>query len=390
MTVPVSRRRVLAGLVAAGAAGALSGVGTAALLRDSETFAATVAAGRVELRVGTGAGAAATDPVDGPVTLSIPALDAGQSGVAHVTFATPDERGVNPAYLWLRGACLGASYLADYLTLTVSYADESGAATTQLFEGSLREFGDHFGAGRPLDPDGVAADAGEQAPVDPGESVSLRVDYALASGYFGSEAVSLVLEGLAVQARGVDATDNPFGDREAGTCGTPACDCCVLVGKLDVEEGGQNGMGDEYLPAGVYSFTAGSSAYRLHVSDPVAGDGGKTVGARFDLRLASDPTVTVDVCSVWLKAGPSYTEYGPTAATDTGGYDVGAADGVLTTADGKGLSHVLVGVCTPTGNDGDCPTDLVDPVGRGSSPRHGGPAEGGETGGDDPGRGGGP
>ena len=126
---PVTRREVLAGITAAGTAGAVSGVGTAAMLADRETLANAVASGRVELRVDAGDGP--TDAVDGPIALPFPALSPGDAGHVDLSLLVPDEDGVNPAYLWVRAGCAGPSSLVDALRLSVTHA--TGAGET-LFE----------------------------------------------------------------------------------------------------------------------------------------------------------------------------------------------------------------------------------------------------------------
>ncbi|MFC7069701.1 hypothetical protein ACFQL9_08610, partial [Halobaculum lipolyticum] len=341
----VTRREVLAGITAAGAAGAVSGVGTAALLVDRETLAGSVAAGRVELRVDVGDGF--VDATGGPLALPIPALTPGDAGSVDLAFRVPDEPGVNPAYLWLRAGCGGPSGLGDALRLTVSYA--SGAAEP-IFDGTYREFLAALGGGVPLDASGVDVAAGEQSCLAPGTTVPLTVRYELSSGYVGDDDATILLEGVAVQCRRVGPTENPFagaGPLPTTDCESAVeeCDCCVRIGKYELNR-------SNTLDPGTEQFTEGSSAYLLSVSDVETNDEGEALAARFGVVLADDPTTEVEACEIVLKAGRDGRYV----------YEGDDLDGVI----GVGrhaISHVTVSICTPrvAGEDGEatCPDDLV-------------------------------
>ncbi|MFC7097896.1 hypothetical protein [Halobaculum marinum] len=351
----VTRREVLAGITAAGAAGAISGVGTAAMLADRETLAASVASGRVELRVDVGDGFA--DATAGPIAVPVPTLSPGDVESVDLTFLVPAESGVNPAYLWLRCDCAGPSGLGDDLLLTVSYA--SGAGET-IFEGTYAEFLAELGGGVPLDPSGVAVAPGEQSCLDPGTAVPLTVEFELSSGYVGDDDATILLEGVAVQCRRVGATENPF----AGTASlsnadclsdsVDECDCCVRIGKYELDESNS-------LDAGTYAFTEGSSAYLLRVDDVDENGDGEAMAARFAVVLADDPTTVVAGCKTVLKAGND----------DPYVYEGDDLDGVIGVGR-NAISHVTVSICTPQieGEDGEptCPEDLV----RDPSLRNGG------------------
>lgn len=364
---PVTRRQLLAGITAAGAAGTLSGVGTAALLTDRETLAAAVESGRVELRVDAGEGA--TDAVGGPVELPFPALEPGDSGTVEVAFTVPDEAGVNPAYLWLRVGCGAASGLGDHLAVTLSRLDGAGGT---LYDGDLAGLIDALGDGVPLDPSGAAVAAGEQGCLDPGTTVRLELAYELSPAYVGSAATSLLIEGAAVQCRRVDPEHRPpaFGvPLGVADCTAEApCDCCRLVGKYEI-------TGDSLAP-GVYAFTEGSEDYLLSVTDVETKDGGEPVAARFRVVLADDPSTTVELCRVLIKSGN-----GPQSSTDVFVYEDDDALGVIGT-DGQAISHVVVGTCAEL-VDGRCPPDLVRDSreqGGNGQPGNGGTGTGGSNG----------
>ena len=339
--MPVSRRELLAGITAAGAAGALSGIGTAALLVDRETLAASATAGRVDLRVDAGDGP--TDTVGGPVVLPVPALEPGDTAETELTFSLPDEADVNPAYLWVRAGCGARSTLGSHLDVTLSRLD--GAAAT-LYDGSLDGFLGALADGIPLDDSGAAVAAGGQACLQPGATVELRLRYELATDYVGDESTSLLLEGAAVQCRWADATERPPAfDAPLGLADCAVdCPCCPLVGKYEV-------TGDR-LDAGTYPFTEGTSAYRLLVSDVETDDEGEPIAGRFRLVRDDGTGSPIEPCTVLIKSGNS-----PHASTDLFVYEGAAAAGVVGT-DRHAISYVAVGRCTARVGD-DCPEDAI-------------------------------
>jgi len=350
---PVTRRQLLAGITAAGAAGTLSGVGTAALLTDRETLAASVESGRVELRVDDGTGP--TDAVGGPVELPFPALEAGDSGSIEFAFEVPDEAGVNPAYLWLRVGCGAASGLGDQLSIRLSRRD--GFAET-MYDGDLRGLIDAFGVGIPLDPRGAAVAAGGQDCFQSGTTAVLELAYELSPTYVGAEATSLLLEGAAVQCRRVGPGQRPpaFGVPlgVADCVNQPTCECCQLVGKYEIR-------GDS-LVAGTYEFDEGTDGYRLSVSNVATNDDGEPTAARFRVVSTGELATEIGLCQVLIKSGQD-----PQSGTDVFSYEGDDALGVIGT-DGQAISHVVVGTCAARVGP-DCPANLVpDPRERGDGP----------------------
>ena len=349
MSRHVTRRELLAGITAAGAAGTLSGVGTTALLVDRETLAASATAGQVDLQYDLGEGP--VDATGGAISLPLEGLAAGDRDTALLSLVLPDTEGANPAYLWLRAACGAETTLGPYLRLTVSRADGDGAT---LFDGTLTEFFAAFAAGVPLDASGAAHAPGDQSCVDPGTELQLRVVYELSEGYIGDETASILLQAAAVQCRHVEATtrppafDVPLGLEDCG----PDCPCCTLVGKYEIE--------DDTLAAGQYQFTEGASAYLLDVSNVVTNDDGEPQAAEFAVVLADDPSTELELCRLVAKAGPNV-------------FVDEDDDGVVST-DGQSISHVTLGICTAQVLvDGEltCPENLV------SDPSLGNPGGGG-------------
>lgn len=371
---PISRRRVLSALVAAGGAGALTGVGTAALFGDRETFASSLGAGVVDLAIGytvlTGPNA---DPssetvVDGPaVTLPVSALTAERdSGSALLRVFLPETEGAvnNPAGLWLRTTCPPATALGELLTLTLSYADcETGDPIEQITSGPLRVVASELRNGILLD-----ADPSTAAVDCLTDELCVLVEYELSDGYLGSEATDLAIEAYGVQCRNNDITANPFPAADPCPVGEP-CPCCTYVGKVE--------FGDD-IPTGVYAFTEGAN-YEVEVYDTDSPTDTRQIA--FRLRTPTGD-LAPNLCTVEVKgANPNATGLDDDTATYVSEGPYGndtwtlAADdaeaspvvGGLLSAPGDkwAISHVRVYVCTPcTPDDGgpcvECGTGADD------------------------------
>ena len=391
--VTVSRRAVLAGLGAVGAAGTFGGAVTGAFARDRETLAAGLAAGRVDLRLDwtaydqTGA-EIATGSSEGALPLAFEGLAPGDSGHVDLLAVLPDERcepgaGAapnNPAYLWLGATCPSPpTLLAEELSVTLRYRLPSGRPGRALFEGSLREFATALSGG-------LALTAGYNPGVDPAEALALvaceplglRLEWRLSPAYFGSEAARLDLLAVARQARHA-SNASPFAP--ADPCPTPECDCCIAVGKLE--------FADELAAPGRYRFgesgtdwaSEGLPAYRLAVSDTVEkseGGGRSTVGLSVCVEGVggvSDPLL----CAVEVKGGRDSVTYTTEDGTLPGGncsgpiYTPARVEEPAEPGDYYGVSYVRVSVCRPRNADGECYEDLVKAarsgVGSGKPPR---------------------
>jgi hypothetical protein len=351
MSRRISRRELLAGITAAGAAGTLSGVGTAALLVDRETLAASATSGRVDLQIDTGDGP--VDAMSSPIELDLPALEAGAGGSTTLSLLVPDTSGSNPAYLWLRAGCGLETTLGPHLRLSVSRTDGAGG---HLFEGTLTEFFAVFAAGVPLDSSGDTVAVGHQDCVQPGSTLELLIEYELSPAYVGAETLSILLEAAAVQCRHVSPTTRPpeFGAALGRSDCVPDCPCCPLIGKYEVV--------NDTLGSGSYRFTEGSSAYQLTVSNVETNGDGEPVAAEFGVIPADGTSDPLDVCVVHVKS-----------ATDVFTYRDEETDSAVGTT-GKSISHVTVGICSVEVfvDDGRrCPEDLI------SDPSLGTPGNGG-------------
>lgn len=358
----LTRRRVLAALAAAGGAGALAGQGTGALLRDSEGTGGELTAGLVDLTVaywqGDPTAVDLDDPdgvADGPrLALPIAVPADGTEGRTLLRFSLPESaRGVNnPASLWLRADCPAQTTLAELLGVRLRYSDADGTAGPRIDEGSLREVAEGLRTGRRLDGDGDPSNGFDCLTDD----LFVLVEYDL-QGYVGSETVEFALDVAAVQCRNSDPDRNPFAPSSPDPC-PPAwrCDCCWPVGKVEV---------DEPLEAGrTYAFDEGLVGYALDVT-AVDGDS----GVAFEL-VSTDGGPVLPLCAVAVKGGPNDAQY--ERPDDTYGFDTGvldgAVDGVISAPENPNsggryaISYVLVSVCAPTLEGGDCPEPLAKPA----------------------------
>jgi hypothetical protein len=361
--VSLTRRRVLAALAAAGGAGAIAGQGTGALLRDSEGAGGGLTAGLVDLTVaywqGDPASADLNDPdgvADGPrLALPVRIPDDGTEGRTLLRFSLPESaRGVNnPASLWLRADCPRQTTLAELLGVRLRYSDADGTPGPLIDAGSLREVAEGLRTGRRLDGNGDPADGVDCLTDD----LFVLVEYDL-QGYVGSETVEFALDVAAIQCRNSDPDRNPFAPSAPEPC-PPAwrCDCCWPVGKVEV---------DEPLEAGrTYAFDEGLVGYALDVT-AVDGDS----GVAFEL-VSTDGKPVLPLCAVEVKGGRGDSRYTrvdeDTYGTDTSVLE-GAVEGVVSAPENPNsggryaISYVLVSVCAPALESGECPEPLAEPA----------------------------
>lgn len=361
-----TRRRVLLAMTGAGGAGALTGSGTMAAFIDSESFDASITTGIVDLVVEyellTGPGSAdpeeRTGTVDGSV-ISVPIDSLGSSdnaGSMLLRFILPEGAGTtnNPAALWLATECPvpASTALGESIQLTLSYADcETGEPLDSIARGSVREVADQLRNGIQVDGD---LDTDEVACLT--DQVCLLIEYEL-QGYVGTTSIDVPIWFVAVQCRNT-TPENPFAGRNPQPCPPgEICPCCRTLGKLELSEGDQPGIGDSYIEAGRYDFTEGDFTYGVEVYDTVEKDDAETTGVAFRLVNRSDPDAVVpSLCTVAIKGGQGEELYDRDDDTlsDTAGLSGADADGLVYAPDGKGISHITVCICTTESED-ECP-----------------------------------
>ena len=211
-TIGLSRRKMLAGLGAVGAASAGAGLGTTAYFNDTETFDEnTLSAGDLDLFVhvdysedqgsygtydlpeGTYIDGNVVGGGDGePLSIEVSDLKPGDSGEGEFCFSVVD----NPAYMWMCGELTandengqtepemdadssggdpgaGLGELADAMQLSVSYCtdvDGESVVGDEIISGSLRDVMLALRAGVPLSGDGDGSAPVTNRPVFEGVS----------------------------------------------------------------------------------------------------------------------------------------------------------------------------------------------------------------------------
>jgi predicted ribosomally synthesized peptide with SipW-like signal peptide len=266
--IDLSRRKILAGLGAVGAAGAGAGLGTSAFFSDEESFDGNViTAGELDLAVGyysywdqgiAGSGSVSGSLDGESVSAELSDVKPGDSGL--VTFCPVVEN--NDAYLWLCGAVTsnaengqtepeadvdetggdpgeGNGELADNIAVTATYCEvgdlgEDGEFTPEdvtrigdavAFEGTLSEM---LQSGIPLD--GAAESVGEPGDqacfegsegevVNPCVCIEWEVPTDVGNE-IQTDSVEFDLSMYAQQCRHNDGTENPCADGDE-----PACEC---------------------------------------------------------------------------------------------------------------------------------------------------------------------
>lgn len=371
----MTRRRVLAALAAAGGAGALTGSGTGALLRDAENGSLSLATGLVDVVVDYWADP--TGPIDpaspdGTVDgtqLTVPL--AGNDGRTVFRLLLPQDDGPNnPASLWLKADCPPRTTLAEALQVTLSYATADGTPTTEIVSGSLRAVANALRTGTRLDGDPTTPDVDCLT-----DTVYLVLESDL-DAYVGAETAALPLSLLATQCRNADPDANPFPADAIDEACRPAysCDCCWAIGKVKVDS--------RFTVGQTYGFDEGLAGYAIRVTD-TDGD----TGVAFELVTTDDDVPLLPLCNVAVKGGPPDTDY-PRLDGEFGfGTDAldGAAGGLIYAPANPNnggrydISYVLVSVCAPTAADGSCPDPVATgaaSVGKGTKPPRGKPDNG--------------
>jgi hypothetical protein len=219
----ISRRELLAGLTGVGAAGALTGLGTGALLSDTEGLAAGLSGGALDLEVTWSypSGASESD-----VSLArVPTTGAGTESTVDITVDLPQGATDfnDAAFVWVRLRCPEETDIpTDDVRVELSYADGDLVDRSILGPASLtdllsRETGDGALTGLPLR---ATADDACLDTRDGGEPIRLALRIAVAAEYVGETAFHLPFEFVGYQCRHATATENPFARAPVGPCGS--------------------------------------------------------------------------------------------------------------------------------------------------------------------------
>ncbi|MFC5366802.1 hypothetical protein [Salinirubrum litoreum] len=219
----ISRRELLAGLTGVGAAGALTGLGTGALLSDTEGLAAGLAGGALDLEVTWSypSGASESDAN----LARVPTTEAGTESTVSITVDLPQGATDfnNAAFVWVRLLCPEESDVpADDVTVELAYDDgdldgQSIVGPASLADLLSLETGDGARTGVPLR---ATADDACLDTRDDGDPIRLALRIALDEDYVGETAFHLPVEFVGHQCRHATATENPFARSPVGPCGS--------------------------------------------------------------------------------------------------------------------------------------------------------------------------
>jgi hypothetical protein len=413
--VPVSRRGLLSAVVATGSVGAVTGLGTGAVLSDVEPFAENqFVAGELDLAVRwerTGGGGGTSG---GTVSLDVAGLKPGESGASTIVIDLPQDGDTNnPAYVWLRGRCPDPSgALAAELRVALYYAapdgsratDGSGDELVPIVEGQLCDAAEAVRNGVPIDagtdPDPVV-EPGDQICLDTveGDPVRLRFEWELEETYEAGSGVStsITFDFAARQCRHRDGTVNPFPKVEPCACASghgisyveiygcmgasPGCDG-TLLGKIELEEGycGEAGIGENLIqPENNYALHPDGddcdedTGYVVRVTDTrTKTEAGSTETTAVELELferSSDETLApVDLGGVVVCSASYTVTYDADALAPRSNSTEGPVEGILYRPGNGEDNPVVSGRCGNRGPPpGRGPPSMEDTLPRGGS-----------------------
>lgn len=388
--VPITRRRLLAGVAGAGVLGSGAGAFTAATFGDRELLPIRTTAGAAGIAVDCDAADCVVE--DGVLQFAIGDVVPGGRGSRSFTLSVDD----NPVRVWMRTDCpsdadssAGHAHgddqsearqpgeahgrasrgspggsrssegwgpapesIDEVLEIRLSVVEGCQGEGTRVYPaeggdswGTLRGFQATFADGQRLDRTDPC--------FDDGEAVCLELEYRLPEGTWvdADDESDLEIELYAEQCRHVSesAAQSPFEPRN---CEPEGCHECVKLGRLEVKndrlEEQTYGL-DELEPA----FEDDGHSYEVDVLGVGNKDEGETVCAEF--RLLRDGEEFDRLCEVRIKGGPdrwSYEIEPPSARTH------GELCTQETEAGNSGnrrqpaISHVDVFLCTDAAVDG--------------------------------------
>ncbi|WP_276258505.1 hypothetical protein [Haloglomus litoreum] len=211
----IARRKVLAAAAGVGGLGVAGGVGSAAILRDEESFGGLFGSGSLDLAVtweGIEDGEAETD--GGSLTAKLQPSDRDGSGLLKLALPGPAN---NPGHVWLRPTCPSEAGLADVLELTISYADAQGVAGEFVHDSDGEDID-----GRTLrdlaEQPGTKLRFGDDGCLDGDASRYLLVEWEYTTSGAGFETADFDFEFFAGQCRNDDSPANPYDPQG---CATP-------------------------------------------------------------------------------------------------------------------------------------------------------------------------
>lgn len=228
----LSRRAVLAGLSATGAAGAFAGGSTAAYLSDRDAVGNGFAAGSVDLEL------CWTPESEEPCELSpgstvsvrFADLESGHSGGGSVTCGLADDS--NPAWIWVRTNCpaepCGIERAIEVTMWHGSDCDEAGTRWPLIGADGAPIDGVSLCEALTLLSDGIRLDGDHDAvginPLGPDDPCCLGIDWSVSTDLCPGNYARVDLEFHAVQARHNEDPSSPWPSRDCLVDCTVECD----------------------------------------------------------------------------------------------------------------------------------------------------------------------
>lgn len=319
--VPLSRREMLAAVGTVGTVGALSGVGTAALLSDAEVARGTLQAGPLDLLIDCDEETCLVDD-DGTLSFEFADLQPGASGRVEVLLTQSG----NPAWLWLGSTCPDED-LERVIDVRLAFDRGCDGSVEYLAEGTLDEVLLTLARGVRLTDECLLGD--EQA------CLILEWEFRNEPGVerYEGERLESEFQFGAIQCRHNDGSARPFPARDCDVDGTgisyieiwtcrdeePECTCGPL-GKLELSnaylqscpEIATEGISENHIELGVYDLPADDdcvdTTYDIRVTTVTDNPDGETVSLAFEL-LDADGEPGPDICKVVVKSGRETVVY---------------------------------------------------------------------------------
>lgn len=333
----VTRRSLLVGLTAAGSAGALFGVGSAAYLQDRERFPGNaVRAGTLDVESEWLDG-------EGDVALDFTGLTPGETRVGTAELSLSG----NPAWVWFGSTCPSPERgIEDAVNVRLTVFPDCDGSGIDLFGDyvTLREALDATAGGSLL----------TDGPVTDGDAVCVEFRVTMPGDLNGvspavvaGDEIDVSFRFVAEQVRHNASLVNPFADNACIEEQEEDPECvCAPLGKYELDDDQLLAVGDR-LPLLADDEPTG---YELVVTDVANKDEGDDTGANGAQSDAETVGVvaTLDgpedllVCKVEVKGGnrgdgeavATYLVEPPATST-----------GLVSTTNGTAISHLVVWVC---------------------------------------------
>ncbi len=318
------RREILGAVGAIGTVGAISGLGTAAHLRDIEQFAgSSVRAGAFDLELDCESDSCVIDET-GRVNVAFTDLAPGSSGSETVII----QQTGNPAWVWLASTCPVAE-VEQAIEVTLQFDMGCDGVPEYEYSGSLYEARHELASGIRLTPECLPG--GEPACL----SIEWAFPYQPGIAKYQGETIAVDFQVGAIQCRHTDGSIRPFPVVECAeprrgisyveiwTCMEEVPDCnCTRLGALEFSDAFGMGCADaglqtddiseNHIVPGRYDLPEDDdcvdTGYDVLVTETIENEQGETVGLEFAL-LDGEGNPGPDLCKVVVKTGTQELVY---------------------------------------------------------------------------------